>query len=114
MPELRSVRYISRQAKAAQRVTPRHEVYLGWCNSPGKEVPRDKSEAVKWYHKAALSGCLRAQVALGWRCFSGEAGKKDHAESAIWRNPNIRTAKCKVDWYIPFNRPVLRHCFSEP
>jgi uncharacterized protein len=75
---------IAAKKRAAERGDVDAQVYLGWCYSAGKEVERDKSEAVKWYRMAAESGRLNAQTALGWIYFSGEAGTRDLGESAKW------------------------------
>jgi TPR repeat protein len=60
------------------------QIYLGWYYSSGKDVTQDKSEAVRWYLKAAQSGRLDAQTALGWLYFSDAPEKRDLNESAKW------------------------------
>lgn len=69
---------------AAERDDVDAQVYLGWRYSTGRDVTQDKSEAVRWYLKAAQSGRLDAQTALGWLYFSGVAEKRDLNESAKW------------------------------
>lgn len=57
---------------------------LGWAYYEGEGVPRDLTEAVKWWRKAADQGHLKAQASLGWAYYKGEGVPKDYAEAVKW------------------------------
>ena len=50
---------------------------LGFCYGKGNGVPKDYTEAVKWYRKAAEQGNATAQSNLGHRYYNGEGVAKD-------------------------------------
>jgi TPR repeat protein len=50
----------------------------------GRDVPKDKTEAVRWYRLAATQGDAFAQNALGDNYWEGTAVPKDDKESARW------------------------------
>ena len=49
-----------------------------------KGVPRDRSEAAKWFRKAAEQGGASAQYFLGRACWSGDGVPQDQAEAMKW------------------------------
>ena len=57
---------------------------LGLMYANGKGVPKDASEAVKWYRKAAVQGYVSAQNTLGWRYLKGEGVLQDASEAEKW------------------------------
>lgn len=57
---------------------------LGDLLSDGKEVPRNATEAVRWYKKAAGQGNARAQLSLGNCYFYGLGVAKDGTEAVRW------------------------------
>jgi tetratricopeptide (TPR) repeat protein len=50
----------------------------------GRSVPRDYSEAVKWYRKAAEQGYAQAQHNLGYCYQCGLGVKRDYKEAVKW------------------------------
>ena len=50
----------------------------------GRDVPKDKIEAVRWYRLAATQGDAFAQNALGDNYWEGTAVPKDDTEAARW------------------------------
>jgi TPR repeat protein len=50
----------------------------------GEGVPKDYTEAVKWFRKAAKQGDSRAQFSLGLRCANGEGVPQDYLEAVKW------------------------------
>ncbi|MBQ7503255.1 sel1 repeat family protein [bacterium] len=50
----------------------------------GDGVPRDLTEAVKWYRKAAEQGNADAQNLLGWCYQFGESVPQDYGEAVKW------------------------------
>ena len=84
---------LDKYRKAAEAGDVDAQLYLGFCYSSGKDVAKDKAQAVKWYRKAGTAGSVNAQTALGWIYFSGEAGKVDLSEARVW----YRQAAAKGD-----------------
>ena len=60
------------------------QTLLGWCYSEGKGVPRNQTEAVKWYTKAANQGNSGGQFRLGFHYISGIGVEKNEKEGAQW------------------------------
>ena len=50
----------------------------------GDGVPKDETEAVKWYRKAAERGVALAQSQLGWMYENGSGVPKDPVEAVKW------------------------------
>ena len=62
------------------------EISLGACYQNGEGVPKDDTEAVKWYRKAAEQGNATAQYNLG-SCYDfGEGVAKDDVIAYMWYN----------------------------
>ena len=60
------------------------QYWLGSCYDFGFCVAQDKSEAVKWYRKAAEQGLADGQYWLG-RCYAeGEGVAQDKTEAIKW------------------------------
>ena len=57
---------------------------LGKLYETGNGTTQDSKEAVKWYSKAAVLDCQKAQEALGDFLYSGRNGSIDFAEAAKW------------------------------
>lgn len=51
--------------RAAEQGHSGAQYKLGNCYRNGKGVPKDKDEAIKWYHKAAANGNIKAKAILG-------------------------------------------------
>ena len=62
------------------------QLYLGRMYSRGERVPRDDTEAVRWYRLAADQGIARAQFNLGLMYDTGEG----HPQSSIQRSGDHR------------------------
>ena len=60
----------------------RAQFNLGERYAGGEGVPKDKNEAVKWYHKAAEQGLADAQFCLG-KCYEEAVKVEDHGEQAV-------------------------------
>ena len=60
------------------------QLALGECYFDGKGVAKDKSEAVKWYRKAAEQGDAEAQYKLGGCYLDGEGVARDKTEALKW------------------------------
>src|SRR5438067_907840 len=60
------------------------EYQLGVRYYNGEGVPKDFSEAVKWYRKAAEQGLAEAQGNLGRCYFLGQGVAKNYAEAVKW------------------------------
>ncbi len=50
----------------------------------GRGVAKDKSEAVRWFRKAADQGNARGQYLLGVSYANGEGAAKDEGEAVKW------------------------------
>ena len=59
-------------------------LYYAGKDITGKDVPKDYTEAVKWWLKAAEQGHARAQHQVGLRYDRGEGVSEDKAEAAKW------------------------------
>lgn len=57
---------------------------LGFMYANGDGVPKDETEAVKWYRKAAERGVALAQSQLGWMYENGSGVPKDPVEAVKW------------------------------
>jgi TPR repeat protein/S1-C subfamily serine protease len=70
-----------RKAEAGDAVS---QCALGLCYYHGTGVPKDDTEAVKWYRKAADQGNAKAQYNLGVCYSEGDGVPKDAAEAVKW------------------------------
>jgi len=57
---------------------------LGVMYANGIDVPKDNSEAMKWYRKAAEQGFALAQACLGLMYGNGDGVAKDSTEAVKW------------------------------
>src|SRR5690554_5839693 len=57
---------------------------LGVMYANGEGVPKDASQAVTWYRKAAEQGHADAQFNLGFMYANGEGVPKDAQQAATW------------------------------
>lgn len=70
--------------KQAEKGDAEAQFNLGLLYDRGREVPRDKSEALRWYRLAATQGDTFAQNALGDNCWEGTGVPKDDKEAVRW------------------------------
>ena len=75
---------IEQLRQAAEQGDVETQFSLGQMYSFGRGVPRDSTEAVKWYRKAAEQGHSRAQFMLGDRYAHGAGVPWDSEEAAKW------------------------------
>ncbi len=60
------------------------QLYLGRMYSRGERVPRDDTEAMRWYRMAASQGDADAQYAVGISYVLGHGVLQDDAEAVRW------------------------------
>jgi TPR repeat protein len=76
---------ISAAIVAEQVTSPRAPwVGLGAIYGDGRVVPRDAAEAVRWYHRAAAHGNVRALYALAIAYQTGWGVPQDLREAMRW------------------------------
>ncbi|GHT45707.1 hypothetical protein FACS189454_05630 [Planctomycetales bacterium] len=68
----------------AKQDEPIAQVIMGWCYDSGNGVTEDKSEAVKWFRKAAEQGNAVAQNNLGDCYYNGNGVTEDKSEAVKW------------------------------
>ena len=66
------------------RDMPRRSSFWGYMYSTGRGVPKDNTEAVRWYRMAAEQGLARAQCRLGGMYYTGEGIPKDYVQAYAW------------------------------
>ena len=72
---------------------------LGVAYENGQGVKQDRSEAVRWYRKAAEQGHADAQCNLGIRYTNGQEGlKQDHAEAVCWYRKAAEQGHAKAQY----------------
>jgi hypothetical protein len=52
----------------------------------GEGVPKDYSQAMAWYRKAAKHGSAGAQIGLGFMYHLGQGVPKDYSQAYMWYN----------------------------
>jgi TPR repeat protein len=62
----------------------RAENEMGVMNEHGEGIPRDSSEAMKWYLKAADKGYPLAQCNIGLMFYKGEGVPRDLVQAYKW------------------------------
>ncbi len=75
---------IQRLRVQAERGNVEAQFALAQAYDRGREVPKDKTEAVRWYRLAAMQGDAFAQNALGDNYWEGMGVPKDDSEAARW------------------------------
>ena len=70
--------------KAAEQGDAVAQCNLGVCYYNGDGVPRDYTEAVRWFRKAAEQGNAGAQHNLGVCYAKGHGVPQDYTEAARW------------------------------
>jgi TPR repeat protein len=68
----------------AERGNVEAQFALAQAYDRGRDVPKDKIEAVRWYRLAAMQGDAFAQNALGDNYWEGTGVPKNDAEAARW------------------------------
>lgn len=80
----RAVFPIERLRIQAERGNVEAQFALAQAYDHGRDVPKDKAEAVRWYRLAALQGDMFAQNALGDNYWEGTGVQKDDTEAVRW------------------------------
>ena len=75
---------IQRLRMQAERGNVEAQFALAQAYDRGRDVPKDKTEAVRWYRLAATQGDAFAQNALGDNYWEGTGVPKDDKEAAGW------------------------------
>lgn len=75
---------IQRLRAQAERGNVESQFVLAQAYDHGRDVPKDKTEAVRWYRLAAMQGDTFAQNALGDNYWEGTGVPKDDTEAARW------------------------------
>jgi len=57
---------------------------LGAMNENGFGIPKNQTQAITWFTKAAEMGNARAQFNLGRLEYTGQSGKNDPAQAYVW------------------------------
>ena len=85
------------------------QFYLGVMYMDGRGVPKDDSEAVKWYRKAveqyrksAEQGYARAQYNLGVMYANGRGVAKDESEAVKWYRKSAEQGNVGAQFYLGF------------
>jgi TPR repeat protein len=63
---------------------PRAQTLLGLINYHGRDIPKNDSEAMKWFRLAAEQGNAEARFHLGIMYDEGQVVPQDHTEAAKW------------------------------
>jgi TPR repeat protein len=79
-----SVSPMQRLRMQAERGNVEAQFALAQAYDHGRDVPKDKTEAVRWYRLAAMQGDTFAQNALGDNYWEGTGAPKDDREAARW------------------------------
>jgi len=65
-------------------LTPEEQFALGLAYEEGGRVPKDPTQAIHWWKKAAEQGYVEAQTALGSAYWHGEGVPQNHEEALYW------------------------------
>ena len=79
-----SVSPIQRLRMQAERGDVEAQFAIAQAYDRGRDIPKDKTEAIQWYRLAATQGDAFAQNALGDNYWEGTAVPKDDREAARW------------------------------
>jgi TPR repeat protein len=81
-----SAKEIAGIRKAAEQGGAEAQIMLGVMYEQGGGVPKDMTEAVKWFRKAAEQGDANAQIMLG-NCYDkGQGVSNDKVKAYMWYN----------------------------
>ena len=58
--------------------------FVGSLHYNGQGITQDYVEALKWYHKAADAGEVRAMYVIGFQHDSGKGVTQDYVEALKW------------------------------
>lgn len=75
---------IQRLRMQAERGNVEAQFALAQAYDRGRDVPKDKTEAVRWYRLAATQGDAFAQNALGDNYWEGTGVPKDDTQATRW------------------------------
>jgi TPR repeat protein len=75
---------IQRLRMQAERGNVEAQFGLARAYDRGRDIPKDKAEAIRWYRLAATQGDMFAQNALGDNYWEGTGVPKDDREAVRW------------------------------
>lgn len=75
---------IQRLRMQAERGNVEAQFALAQAYDRGRDIPKDKAEAIRWYRLAAAQGDMFAQNALGDNYWEGTGVPKDDKQAAGW------------------------------
>lgn len=75
---------IQRLRMQAERGNVEAQFALAQAYDRGRDIPKDKAEAIRWYRLAATQGDMFAQNALGDNYWEGTGVPKDDKQAAGW------------------------------
>lgn len=77
----------TRQVRAmAEAGSPAHQCLMGVKHERGFDVPKDYSQAARWYRRAAAQGYSMAQSCLGILYLDGRGVDQDFQKAYMWLN----------------------------
>ncbi len=77
-------KFLRKTKTNAEKGNPDAQFMLGFMLENGIEVPKDLTEAAKWYRQAAEQGDCNSQWNLGFLYVRGDGVDKDPTEAAKW------------------------------
>ncbi len=109
---------LSETRKKAEQGDALAQYNLGGMYFGGSDLPKDPTEAVKWFRKSAEQGNADAQFELGLMYENGNGVPKDPTEAVKWFRKSAEqgsaSAQCNLGWVyekgegVPKD-PVLAH-----
>jgi TPR repeat protein len=77
------------------------ELWLAACYELGIDgLPKDITEAMKWYRKAAEHDNALAQTCIGLSYFDGSNVPKDHGEAVKWFRKAAQHGEAQSEWML--------------
>ena len=86
----------------AEQGNAKAQYNLGFIYSKGQGVPKDDTEAVKWFRKAAEQGIPKAQFNLGIMYEKGQGVLQDYTEAVKWHRRAAAQGYAKAQYNLGF------------
>ena len=86
--------------EAAEQGNSSAQFNLGLMYYNGEGVPKDDSEAIRWYRLAAENGNTEAQINLGKMYVDGEGIPKDDSEAIRWFRLAAENGNTDAPYYL--------------
>jgi TPR repeat protein len=84
----------------AEKGDAKAQLNLGWRYFKGEGVPKDSTEAVKWFRPAAEQGDAVAQGSLGQCYYEGWGVVKNSTEAVKWLRPAAEQGYAEAQCYL--------------